>query len=347
MQARKLRWMGAITSLLFAGANYRTENFLVSASTPQEARVIAESAEQYRTQLAIEWLGQLLSRWDELCVIRAAIDPRLAPGGQTSFYFVGRQPRGWEMFVQGSAERVLDSVLPHEITHTILATHFGRPLPRWADEGACTTVEHASERAKQQKWLVEFLTSRPSRGIPFNVLFHMKEYPPDILPLYSQGYALAEFLIAQGGKRHFVDYLAAGMATNNWNEATRKFYGYPDLSALQTAWVAWVARGRPEPIPDDLRARPVPWTPVLAAAEVSDPSSRAATVQATWTGASESYYDRRTLTKTVSAPSEHSASQRLTTAGQTRLLHASRPTPTQRVELLVLEPVGMAGLDRR
>ena len=40
-----------------------------------------------------------------------------------------------------TARRILDSVLPHEITHTIFATHFGQPLPRWADEGACTTVD--------------------------------------------------------------------------------------------------------------------------------------------------------------------------------------------------------------
>ena len=62
------------------------------------------------------------------------------------------------MHIQGSRERILDSVLPHEITHTIFATHFGRPLPRWADEGACTTVEHVSEKAKQDNFLIQFLT---------------------------------------------------------------------------------------------------------------------------------------------------------------------------------------------
>ena len=61
------------------------------------------------------------------------------------------------MSIQGSRQRILDSVLPHEVTHTIFASHFRQPLPRWADEGACTTVEHASERAKQEKMLIEFL----------------------------------------------------------------------------------------------------------------------------------------------------------------------------------------------
>jgi hypothetical protein len=139
---------------------------------------------------------------------------------------------------------VLDSVLPHEVTHAIFATHFGRPLPRWADEGACTTVEHTSERNKQQTMLVEFLTT--NRGIAFNKMFAMKEYPQDVLPLYSQGFSLTRFLIAQGGKPKFVEYVGEGMRTNNWPSATSRYYGFTDLSQLQLTWVEWVRSGSRE-----------------------------------------------------------------------------------------------------
>src|SRR5690606_15044114 len=120
------------------------------------------------------------------------------------------------------------------------------PLPRWADEGACTIVEHDSERAKQEQLLIKFLTG--NRGIAFNKMFAMREYPPDILPLYSQGYSLARFLIAQGGKQKFVKYVEAGLATNNWTHATRELYGYKSLSDLQTTWVDWVRQGYPTPV---------------------------------------------------------------------------------------------------
>ena len=117
------------------------------------------------------------------------------------------------MTIQGSAERLLDSVLPHEITHMIFASHFRRPLPRWADEGGATSVEHASERAKHHKMLVQFLQS--NRGIAFNRMFAMKEYPRDIMPLYAQGYSLAEFLIQQGGRAEVLDFLGDGMETTS------------------------------------------------------------------------------------------------------------------------------------
>lgn len=246
MEAR--RWQFALIAALYCslGASQRTENFIVSAPTPQLANDVARAAEEYRRELAIEWLGHELPRWVQPCPIEVRAG-RMGAGGATSFMFDQGRPFGWRMSVQGSPERILDSVLPHEVTHTIFATHFGRPLPRWADEGACTTVEHASEREKQHHMLIQFLTSAPSRGIPFNRMFAMTEYPADIMPLYSQGYSLVRYLMAQGGKRKFVDYIGAGMQNNDWEATTRQFYGVQDLSDLQLSWVAWVRDGYPSP----------------------------------------------------------------------------------------------------
>jgi len=230
-------------------ASARSQNFIVSAQTPALARELCEAAETQRRELAIEWIGQELPPWQQPCPIEAKIHPKLGAGGATQFSF-GRSgvPFGWTMSVQGSRERVLDSVLPHEITHTIFATHFGRPLPRWADEGACTTVEHTSEKSKQERFLIDFLMTE--RGIPFNKMFAMKEYPADMLPLYAQGYSLARYLIMQGGKHKFVQYVGEGMQTDNWPAATRKYYGHKDLSELQVTWLGWVKAGSPkiEPI---------------------------------------------------------------------------------------------------
>jgi hypothetical protein len=243
MDARIIRAAILAAALLSLGASYRTQNFLVTAPTAEFAEKVAVSAEEYRRNLAVEWLGDELPPWGEVCPISVQVGPQLGAGGATSFMFIGGRPTGWTMTIQGSPERVLDSVLPHEVTHTIFATYFGRPLPRWADEGACTTVEHASERDKQHRLLYEFLST--GRGIAFNQMFAMKEYPPDVLPLYSQGYSLARFLIAQGGKPKFVEYVGDGMKWNNWTKATQHHYGFSSLSELQVTWVDWVRRGSP------------------------------------------------------------------------------------------------------
>lgn len=220
----------------------RSEHFIVTAPSETLAREVCVEAERLRKDLAIEWLGRELPPWLGPCPITVRLQS--GAGGATSFMFTpAGEPYGWTMNIFGTPERILDSVLPHEVTHTIFATHFGRPLPRWADEGACTTVEHASERAKQDGFLIKFLHT--DQGIPFNQMFRMTEYPDPILPLYSQGYSLTRFLLQQGGKRKFVNYVGDGMATNNWGEATRKHYGFKNLSELQLTWVEWVRSGSP------------------------------------------------------------------------------------------------------
>lgn len=249
MEARLVSVVVVALSVLSMGANYRTSNFMVTAQSAEFAKQVGDSAEYYRKKLAIEFTGRELGPWREPCPITVTTGRNLGAAGETSFGFISRVPVGWTMSIQGTPERVLDAVLPHEVLHTIFATHYGRPLPRWADEGACTTVEHISEREKQDRFLIEFLTAKPSRGIAFNKMFVMKQYPRDVMPLYSQGYSVTKFLISQGGKPKFVNYVGEGMQRDDWNTVTAKFYGYRDLSELQLKWLEWVKAGSPAQLP--------------------------------------------------------------------------------------------------
>lgn len=243
MEARFIRGAFLAAAWMSVGASYRTTNFDVEAPAPEMARKIGETAERCRHDLAIDWLGRPLPRWSRRCPIQARVAPHLGAGGATSFLFEGGEVYGWRMTIQGSLERILDSVVPHEVTHTIFACHFRQALPRWADEGACTSVEHTSERAKQNKMLVQHLQTR--RGIPFSSMFAMKEYPADVLPLYAQGHSVACYLIAHGGKRKYLDFLGDGMRDENWPRAVNKHYKHASLLSLQNSWLAWVERGSP------------------------------------------------------------------------------------------------------
>ncbi|KAA1259045.1 hypothetical protein LF1_15710 [Rubripirellula obstinata] len=245
MDARFFVASAAFAGLMLAlicdanGAGFRTQNFIVQAPTPALAKSVGESAERYRDDLATYWLGKRLPAWPTPCPIRVIAGPTLAAQGVTTY---NRAPvRDFQMEVVGTPERILDSVLPHEVTHTILATHFGRPLPRWADEGICTTVEHEAERSKHEAKLREFLSTR--RGIAMNQLFLLTEYPNDVLPMYAQGYSVCRFLIAQKDARTFIAFLQDYMQHPSWTENIRKHYGYDSLAELQDYWLAWVSEG--------------------------------------------------------------------------------------------------------
>ncbi len=264
MDARLIRAALTAALLLVAtGANYQTANFVVQTADARLAAQFAQTAERLRHDLAIEWTGESMPDWSQPCTMTVQVGPQLGAGGATTFLFDRGEVYGWRMNIQGSAERVLDSVLPHEITHMVFASHMRAPLPRWADEGGATTTECAAEQMKHKRMLVQFLQS--SRGIAFNQMFAMTEYPPDIMPLYAQGHSLADYLIQQGGRRKYLVYVADGMQSGDWAGATYRHYGLRDLGTLQTQWVGWVAQGCPRLAPKQETPGAPPQPSMLAA----------------------------------------------------------------------------------
>ncbi|TWT93145.1 hypothetical protein Pla100_44620 [Neorhodopirellula pilleata] len=237
-------------------ANFRTRNFLIQAPNAALAKSVGEAAEKYRDDLATYWTGQTLPPWPTPCPVRVVAGPTLAAQGVTTYN--PAPVRDFQMEVIGTPERILDSVLPHEVTHTVLATYFGRPLPRWADEGICTTVEHESERSKHEAKLREFLSSR--RGIAMNQLFLLTEYPPDVLPMYAQGYSVCRFLIEQQGPKTFISFLKDYMQRPSWTANVQKHYGYDSLGELQEYWLSWVEAGS-GPVAQFAKAKPQDSTP--------------------------------------------------------------------------------------
>ena len=278
MEARLSR-AALLAAVLFVsmGARYRAPNFIVEAPDASLAQQVAAAAEKYRRELAVEWLGKAMPNWSRPCVMTVRVGPHLGAGGATTFVFDRGEVFGWRMTIQGSRQRILDSVLPHEITHMIFASHFRRPLPRWADEGAATCVEHLSERKKHHRMLIQFL--RTGRGIGFNRMFAMKQYPRDVMPLYAQGFSVAEFLLRLGGKRKYLDFLGDGMDSGQWSAAIRRHYALADTGKLQDTWLAWIRQGCPPLKPRQTHPAAAPSARMLAAATSPDGSVRAASAE--------------------------------------------------------------------
>jgi len=172
----------------------------------------------------------------------------MGASGQTTFTFENGEVHGWKMQVQGSMERVLDSVVPHEVNHTIFASHFRRPLPRWADEGAATLFEHESEQARQIELLNEVFQT--PRRIPLKNLLTIREYPSDmrdVLTLYAEGFSLASFLVASKGDQGRKVYLQflEDAHRHNWDKAVTMHYGYQSIDHLEQEWSRWILAGSP------------------------------------------------------------------------------------------------------
>jgi hypothetical protein len=244
MDARLIKVALLLSVFSSLGATYRTPNFVVEAPTAEIAQQVATAAEHYRDEIAIDWLGKTLPRWYKPCPIHVKVG-QIGAGGATTFSFDRGEVFGWKMNVQGTLERILDSVIPHEVSHTVFACHFRRPLPRWADEGAATLVEHESERKRQQLLLKQVLES--NKRIPLKDLLAMKEYPEDmenVLALYAEGYSLADFLVQGGGKVRYLKFLEAAHH-RGWDAALHEHYSLENVADLERRWDSWILAGSP------------------------------------------------------------------------------------------------------
>jgi len=244
MVTRRILWaclaLVAMTATARA-ATVRTTNFIVETARADDAQEFARLAEYYRKQKAIEWLGREMPPWREPCRLRVTVTQSGA-GGATSFDFNDGHVYQ-EMQIEGKLERLKNSVLPHEVTHTVFAHHFRQPVPRWADEGGSVYSEDELERSRHDKMCKTILND--GRGIQLKALFRMKEYPRDVMTLYAQGYSVTKYLVEQTDRPTFLNFVAEGMQ-HGWDAACQKYYEVRNVEELEKNWIEHlkkVARG--------------------------------------------------------------------------------------------------------
>ena len=155
-------------------------------------------------------------------------------GAQLTFGIDNGAWLGQNMYIEGPLDRLLSSVLPHEVTHTVFAYYFGCPLPRWADEGGAVLSEDDAERNKHDKMVRQIINS--GHAFQLRWLFSMREYPADMMALYAEGFSVTDFLVQSSNRQTFLAFVAQGMR-ENWDRAVQTHYHYRNVNELEQAWL--------------------------------------------------------------------------------------------------------------
>jgi hypothetical protein len=245
--------LAAAMSPLLAGASFRSANFTVEAPSREIAQRVGERAEECRIAIARAWLGHELPAWQAPCPVRVVITAGEA-GGVTSFGFHEGRVTDQRMTVEGRLDRILASSLPHEVTHTIFASYFGGPMPRWADEGASLLSEDQRELKRHDGIAGDLLARRGE--LPLSRLLTIEDYPRDLMSFYGQGYSVSRFLVEMGGRPRFLRFVRDGLSAG-WDTSIRKHYELANVRELDRAWKSWhrvAARARTEGGSDKLVA---------------------------------------------------------------------------------------------
>jgi RNA polymerase sigma factor (sigma-70 family) len=227
-------------------ASQRTANFVVYAPTPVVARVVAGEAEFQREEIAKLWLGKALPKWDKPATIVVTYGWGGGTGSSTlTFADAKTGPRVTDirMMLDGFTIDTLESALPREVAHTALATHFGRPVPRWADAGIARLHESEATQAGYDTLARQIL--KEGRGVRLKALFRMTEYPRDPTLLHAQGHSVVRYLLSMGQSHAAVlEFVGTGMKGNtaeSWDKAANEF-GYRSVDTLEQGWLDWMQR---------------------------------------------------------------------------------------------------------
>lgn len=215
-------------------SSYRSQNFVVESPAEYFSKQVAEVAEKTRKEQAIAWLGYELPNWPTPCPVKVTIAQH-SGGGATSFAFDKGRLLGMSMKVEGTTDKVLQCVIPHEVTHTIFATYFESPVPRWADEGGSVCDETREERVKHDQMCRQILNT-PGRMMPLTRLFALKEYPQDVMVLYAEGFSVTNYLLNLKGKKKFLGFLLHAQS-RGWDEALRVGYDINTVPELEQRWL--------------------------------------------------------------------------------------------------------------
>lgn len=225
-----------------------TANFRIYHVDPALAARVAQAAEAARRDQLKRWAKQpARANWQPLCEVylyptakqyaTMTGQPEDSPGFSTMGMNAGRITAR-RINLRADHPAVVQAVLPHEITHVILADHFTeKQIPRWADEGMAVLSEPDDEQQRRAADLVKPLAD--NRLFAVDVLMNM-DYPDERYwsLYYAQSVSLTRFLVEQGTPAQMIQFLQESQR-DGYEPALRRVYRIEGFTDLQRRWIAY------------------------------------------------------------------------------------------------------------
>lgn len=247
---------------------HETPNFRIFHHSPELAARAAQAAESVRFTQGKRWTSPASSRnWNPKCEVylypEAKVFSKMTGQPETSPGFTTMAANGGKIVsrrvnLRADHPRLLSAILPHEITHVVLADLFpDQPIPRWADEGMAVLAEPPAELRSRSAELNAPLQENRVFAVADLVAL---DYPEakDWSTYYAQSVSLTRYLVEQGEPRDFIRFLQV-LQRSGIDAALRDTYKINDLAELQNLWLTYardqagsanVATAAPDPVPE-------------------------------------------------------------------------------------------------
>jgi hypothetical protein len=242
-----------------------TANFRIFHCDGRLAESVGETAESIRAEQGKRWGSSAAERpWNPRCELllyptgkefaQGTGQPETAPGFSTMFTS-GNRVTGRRTSLRADHPQLLKAILPHEVTHVVLADLFTvQQIPRWADEGIAVLAEPPAEQTLRAAELREALES--NHVFDLSKLMAM-DYPDakDWSVYYAQSISLTRFLVEQGTPQQFIQFVR-DLPRTGAEGGLRDRYGINGFAELHDRWRAFAREqlaqlDQPRPAPDN------------------------------------------------------------------------------------------------
>lgn len=214
-----------------------SENFIVLAPDRTAAEEVLARAEQYRREVAVDWLGQELPP----SVGRTTINIEFVDDEDRALTWPAEGPgrKHHKMWLTASRDRALGSTLRHEIAHVVLHTRYPDALPAWADEGIASAYDDPRRQETRRgilAWYAQTGNWPELRGV-----LQSRQIPADDQAGYSVAASLTEYLLSRADKTVLLAFAVAGNKQQDWDSALAQHYSIPTVADLERQWRIWAA----------------------------------------------------------------------------------------------------------
>jgi hypothetical protein len=230
---------------------HESANFRVYHIDAAVAAQASTAAEAVRSKQAKRW-GSTATRatWSPKCEIylyptpkdfaQMTGQPETSPGFST-MGVNGNRIIARRVNLRGDHPQLLTAILPHEVTHVVLADLFtDKQIPRWADEGMAVLAEPVSEQIGR--------TNDLATPLEQNRLFKLSElmaidYPnAESWPIYyAQSVSLTQYLVELGTPGQFVSFVKSAQR-QGVEQALRDVYQIEGFADLESRWQNYARR---------------------------------------------------------------------------------------------------------
>jgi hypothetical protein len=228
-----------------------TPNFRIFHHNARLAEAAGQTAESVRAVQAKRWKSPALQRpWTPPCELYLYATGKVfaqetkqpeSSAGFSTMMCNGNRVVARRTNLRADHPQVLTAILPHEVTHVVLADLFTvQQIPRWADEGMAVLAEPRAEQQVRAAELHEPLEA--GRIFDLSKLMAM-DYPAakDWSLYYAQSVSLTRFLVEQGPPEQFVQFVHDSQR-DGIESALQSVYRIGGFPELQERWIEYARR---------------------------------------------------------------------------------------------------------